>query len=88
MEVRFSRLFDKDLAKLGNKVLAENVEQLILTAMAAQTLHDIPGLKKLKGEANSYRARIGTYRVGLRQTEDGLEFCRIMHRKDIYNYFP
>jgi mRNA interferase RelE/StbE len=54
----------------------------------ASTLTDISGLKKLRGGTNYYRIRIGEYRVGLAVDEDRVEFVRVLHRREIYRYFP
>jgi mRNA interferase RelE/StbE len=45
-----------------------------------------PGSKKLEGEANAYRIRVGDYRI-LYQVQDDLLLIlviRIAHRKDVY----
>ncbi len=52
------------------------------------TLNEIPNLKKLKGFPDYYRIRFGNYRVGLRIEEETIIFERVMHRKDIYRYYP
>jgi mRNA interferase RelE/StbE len=51
-------------------------------------LNEIPNLKKLKGFPDYYRIRFGNYRVGVRIEEETIIFERVMHRKDIYRYYP
>ena len=51
-------------------------------------LSQIPNLGKLKGYRNYYKIRFGDYRVGLRYEDDTLIFERVLHRKDIYKYYP
>jgi mRNA interferase RelE/StbE len=48
----------------------------------------INNIKKLKGYEKFYRIRIGDYRIGIEITEDYVILTRILHRKDIYRYFP
>jgi mRNA-degrading endonuclease RelE of RelBE toxin-antitoxin system len=49
---------------------------------------DIGNLKKLKGDENAYRIRIGDYRLGIFFDGETVIFARVLHRKDIYRYFP
>lgn len=44
--------------------------------------------EKLKGYQTYYRIRFGNYRVGVGYEEDVLTFQRVLHRKEIYRYFP
>lgn len=54
-----------------------------------QTLDDISNLKKLKSEDNAYRIRISDYRIGLIfDIDNTVIFERVLHRKEIYRYFP
>jgi len=45
-------------------------------------------VKKIKGYDNYYRLRIGQYRIGIEWNGDTIIFCRVLHRKNIYKYFP
>jgi mRNA-degrading endonuclease RelE of RelBE toxin-antitoxin system len=45
-------------------------------------------IKKLKGEINAYRWRIGDYRVGFFIENDTIIFARVLHRREFYRYFP
>jgi mRNA-degrading endonuclease RelE of RelBE toxin-antitoxin system len=56
--------------------------------MEASDILEITGVKKLVGFKNQYRIRIGQYRIGLVFKDETLIFVRILHRKDIYSYFP
>jgi mRNA interferase RelE/StbE len=46
------------------------------------------GLKKLKTGMAYYRLRIGDYRLGMVIEGDGVKFVRLLHRSEIYRYFP
>lgn len=43
---------------------------------------------KLRGYRSFYKIRFGNYRVGVRFEENTLTFERVLHRKEIYRYFP
>lgn len=88
MKVDFRESFAKDLKQIAEKALFKKVEQLIKVVEFANRLAEIPGIKKLTGATNYYRVRIGNYRVGLLVHGQTVTFVRILHRKDIYRYFP
>jgi len=64
------------------------VNEIIQTVEKAQTPQEIPTIKKLRGERNYFRIRIGDYRLGLKIEGQLVTLVRILNRKDIYRYFP
>jgi len=56
--------------------------------IAARSLAGIPNLKKLKGFKKHYRIRVGDYRAGVIIEGENVIFERLLHRKDIYKYYP
>ncbi|WP_199250185.1 type II toxin-antitoxin system RelE/ParE family toxin [[Phormidium] sp. ETS-05] len=54
----------------------------------AEQLSEISNLKKLKGSTDYYRMRVGDYRIGIKVNDGVVSFVRILHRKEIYRYFP
>jgi mRNA interferase RelE/StbE len=55
----------------------------------ADSLTEIPKIKKMQGFQTFYRVRLGDYRVGFELQEDNsILFILVDHRKEIYNYFP
>ena len=45
-------------------------------------------MKKIKRDNNAYRLRVGDYRIGFFLEEDTIIFSRVLHRKEIYRFFP
>lgn len=88
MEVRIERSFQKDISKIGQKNIKLKLKKLIESCILADQSKDISGLKKLSGFSDQYRIRLGHYRIGLLIKDDVMIFVRILHRKDIYKYFP
>ena len=88
MNVRFKASFAKDLRALKDKALLERIKELIANVEAAQTLAEVSNLKKLRGGGGYYRVRIGDYRVGLATEEGVVVFVRVLHRREVYRYFP
>jgi mRNA interferase RelE/StbE len=88
MEVKFSKPFEKDLKFVAEKLLVLKVDEIINTLIHSKSLSEIRNLKKIKGHKDCYRIRIGNYRLGLQLEGKTIWLARLMHRKEIYRYFP
>jgi len=88
VKVEFKDSFLKDLRQIKNRVVLKRIKNIIEDFEMSQELKNIPNLKKLRGDDNYYRIRIGEYRIGLSIQSDCVVFIRCLHRKDIYRYFP
>jgi mRNA interferase RelE/StbE len=88
VKVEFRKTFEKDLKKAGDKFLFKKVKEVIELMELADNLDDISNLKKLKGNDNYFRIRVGDYRIGLFLEGDTVLFVRVMHRREFYRYFP
>lgn len=78
----------KELAVLPEKD-RKKIEQFVFEeSINFKNLNDVSGIKKLKGYQNYYRIRFGDYRAGLKYENDTLSFERLIHRKDIYKFYP
>ena len=80
--------FEKDIRKQKDPSLNKKVLKLIEKLQKIDSRHQIPSIKKLTGENNFYRIRIGDYRIGLEIVGSKITLIRCLHRKDIYKYFP
>ncbi len=88
MEIRVNKTFLKELARIPASQ-RKKVEQFVFNvAPAFERQEDIPNLRKLKGYKYYYRIRFGDYRAGIRIENDVLIFERLLHRKDIYKFYP
>lgn len=88
MHTLFEASFEKDLKKLNDNAILQDVRQRILEIKRASDIREIRQIKKLKGYETFYRIRIGNYRLGIEVTREEVIFTRFLHRKDIYRYFP
>ena len=89
MEVRYRELFLRDLKKLKNQPIHDEVFELVFTILPkVKTLRDVTGIKAMKGYPNRYRIRLGNYRVGIEVHGDTVEVMRVLHRREFYRYFP
>ncbi len=80
--IEFAKAAEKDLRVIDGRYIAKILE-------AIEELQDQPrpqGCKKLAGSQNTYRIRIGDYRV-IYEIENNvlmILIVRIRHRKDVY----
>jgi mRNA interferase RelE/StbE len=88
VRVDFRKSFTRDLKKIRDNNLLQQVRAAIEEVEAAPNLNMISNLKQLKGEREYFRIKIGNYRIGLKLENDIFIFIRFLHRKDIYRYFP
>ncbi len=88
MNVRFRESFARDLRALKDKALLGRIRALVENVEKAGTLDELAGLKKLRGGGAYYRIRLGDYRVGLAVEQDVVVFVRVLHRREVYRYFP
>ena len=89
MKVLFTKSFAKDLRKYKkNRGVLNQIRQIIENVEQAETLTKFPNLKQLKTKGLYYRIRTGDYRVGMTIEEDTVTFVRVLHRKEIYCFFP
>lgn len=88
MNVEFRKSFEKDLSKIRDVELLQRIQAVIEEVESIDSLTDLSNAKKLKAERDYYRVRVGDYRIGLSLNEDVVTFVRVLHRKEIYRYFP
>ena len=88
MKALYNKKFLTDLARIpvSHRVIIESfVFEELPKAKAPSELRKI---EKMRGYKNSYKARFGDYRVGFRLTHDSIVCERVLHRKEIYRFFP
>jgi len=88
MKVKFKNSFIKDLKKLPEAV-KQQIERLVYVDIPElDQFADIRSIKKIEGYENYYRIKKENYRIGFERRDELIVFHRVMHRKDIYRYFP
>ena len=88
MNIQVRKIFLKELASIPEKDRVKIESFLFEEVVKFNNPFQIPNLKKLKGFKNYYRIRFGNYRVGVRIEKSVILFERVIHRKDIYKYYP
>ncbi len=88
MKTAYRKRFLKDLAALPAGVRARIETFVFETVPGADTLAETGKVEKMHGYKHCYKVRFGDYRVGLIVRNDTVYFERVLHRRDIYRYFP
>ncbi len=89
MNIEFTKKFEKQIDKLNDNKVIKEVSKCVKDVINANNIDEIKNIKKLKGEYNAYRIRIGNYRIGVFfEGNNKILFSVFLHRKDIYKRFP
>ncbi len=88
MTVLFERSFLKNIRRVKDEKIKEEINTLIDEIKRVQVVQSLPNVKKLKRYSSAYRIRIGDYRLGFFLEENQIIMSRFLHRKDIYEFFP
>ena len=88
MEITFKKNAIKDINKLPNQE-KETISSILFNKLAdISSFDEIENIAKIKGNNNYYRIRVGNYRIGLKYENNRIVIMRILHRKEIYRFFP
>ena len=90
LKPEYSNRFLKELTRLKKQstVYDEIVKICFDNTSNYKQKNDITKLEKITGYKNYYRIKVRDFRIGLKIENDILYFMRVLHRKDIYKYFP
>ncbi|MDO7876405.1 type II toxin-antitoxin system RelE/ParE family toxin [Hymenobacter sp. ASUV-10] len=96
MELQFERTFLKDVQRLNDKRIKEKTAALLAQLQQWPTLEAVLAnagdVKKMQGFDGYYRIRLGDFRLGFAidtlPTGPALRLIRLLHRKEMYRYFP
>jgi len=88
VDVEFKKSFEKDLSKLRDQTLLTRIKAVIFEIETVENLESLSNVKKLKTAGNYYRIKVGDYRIGIVLDEATIIFVRVLHRKEVYRYFP
>ena len=89
MKTIFRKSFVRDLKRYEkDKNLFDRIRETIIEVEAADSINSLRNIKKLKAEGPYYRLRVGNYRIGITIQDVTATFVRVLHRSEIYRYFP
>jgi mRNA interferase RelE/StbE len=88
MIVKIDKSFAKDISRIKDQHLRNLIANCIDHVQKADSLTQVVSLKKITGETQYYRIRLGDYRLGIKVSGNSVIFIRALNRKEIYRYFP
>lgn len=88
MQTKFRKSFLKQLAKLPKDV-RERIEAFVFDELPNLNVIGESGkIEKMQGYESYFKIRFGSYRVGLKLEDTEIIVQIVMHRKEIYRFFP
>lgn len=88
MKVEYRKKFLKDLSRIPTKIRLK-IENFVFEELPkSNTIFASGIIEQMKGYPSYYKAIFGSYRVGLKVENEIIIFGRVLHRKDIYRFFP
>jgi len=78
----------KDISKIKDKNILDSIKETINNIEEADSIKGIRHLKKMKDCKDAFRVRVNDYRIGIFIEGNNVEFNRVLHRREIYRYFP
>ena len=87
MKIEIRSSFTKASKKLPahyQQKIAEIIEQI----EDVENIREISNCKKLTGYKTAYRIKLESFRIGFFYKKGVIELTTVLHRKDIYRYFP
>ena len=88
LQVQFQKRFLKDLSNIPEPYRQEIEHFVFVILPALKTLAESGKFEKMTGYEHCVKARFGDYRIGAHYHKNNLELRRVLHRKEIYRYFP
>ena len=90
MEVLFKRTFIKDFKKLPKNIQEKVREICLFIFPETKNFNEIRHfpVRKIQGFNIYFRIKVGNYRIGFKKEGQSIVFMRVLHRKDIYRFFP
>ena len=88
LAITYYKKFMKDLADITSASRKE-IEHFIFEILPTfHTLAEANRFEKMTGYRDLFKARFGDYRIGVHYINNRLELRRVLHRKEIYRFFP
>ncbi|MCX6149176.1 MAG: type II toxin-antitoxin system RelE/ParE family toxin [Ignavibacteriales bacterium] len=88
MKIIYKKRALKELAIIPSE-LRIPIEEFIFDVLPGlNNIYKSKKIEQLKGYHNFFKVLIGNYRIGLRKEGENIILERILHRKEIYKYFP
>ncbi|MEI6333930.1 MAG: type II toxin-antitoxin system RelE/ParE family toxin [Methylococcaceae bacterium] len=88
MEVSYSKKFLKQLADVPGKTRVKIENFALNELISVFSVSSLGKVEKMQGYDGFYKVRFGNYRVGLVIQNETITVKTVMHRREIYKFFP
>lgn len=88
MIINIKKSFQKDTRDILDRKILIEIGNLIEEIKNCENISQLKDIKKMKGYDNYFRIKLGDYRLGFKYEDNTIIILRILHRKDIYRFFP
>jgi mRNA interferase RelE/StbE len=88
MTVTFNQVFLKDLKRIKDNDTLLSLKKCIEELKQVSQLTELSNIKKIKTSNFAFRIKVKSYRIGFYLRDGSIELVRVLHRKDIYKFFP
>lgn len=89
INLEYTKTFINDLKKLKNTACYQGLFEFCFSDIdSISNWFESNDIKKIKGYDNYYRIRKGAHRIGIKLENSTITFVRVLHRNDVYKFFP
>ncbi len=88
MKVEYSKKFLKQLATVPSDIRSKIENFVFEELLSASSIYEMGKIEKMKGYEDFYKVRFGNYRLGLVIENEIITVKTVMHRREIYKFFP
>lgn len=88
MNVSYSKKFLKQLASIPSETRIKIEEFVFNELISVSSTSSLGKVEKMQGHHGFYKVRFGNYRVGLAIENEVIIVKTVMHRREIYKFFP
>ena len=88
MQIKFKKSFLKQLANMPKDV-RQKIEIFVFKELPRlKSIGEAGKIEKMHGYEDYFKTRFGSYRLGMKIENDEIIVQTVMHRKEIYRFFP
>jgi mRNA interferase RelE/StbE len=88
MEVSYSKKFLKQLAGVPGETRVKIETFSFNDLVSVSSISSLGKVEKMQGYDAFYKVRFGNYRLGLLIENERITVKTVMHRREIYKFFP
>ncbi len=88
MKVEYTKKFLKQIAAVPSDVRSKIESFVFEELVSTSSIYEMGKVEKMKGYDGFYKVRFANYRLGLVIENEMITVKTVMHRREIYKFFP